>query len=161
MTRIFKAIYIVLGGGALAWVLFLRLYPHTPTTAPSTAPAEVVQTATLTSGPLTIPVSISDTPVLRKQGLSGRTTLPPNAGMLFMFDGPGTYSFWMKDMQFPLDIIWLSSDFRIVGIAEHISPATYPHTFQSPPHTQYVLEVNTGYAQAHSLFIGQSFVFQQ
>lgn len=50
---------------------------------------------------------ISDTSESRRQGLSGRDSLKPYVGMLFIFGSRGIYPFWMKDMKFPLDIVWL------------------------------------------------------
>lgn len=57
----------------------------------------------------------------RARGLSGRTSLGTNEGMLFRFDEAGTYPFWMKDMQFPIDIVWISG-FRIVGFEQNVMP---------------------------------------
>ena len=95
---------------------------------------------------ITIAVEIADTPVSRKQGLSGRNALGYNQGMLFVYGEPGNYSFWMKDMKFPIDIIWIGKDKRIVDITKNISPETFPETFKSAIPAQYVLELNAGWA---------------
>ncbi len=57
----------------------------------------------------------------REQGLSGRTDIGINEGMLFLFDEPGIYGFWMKGMKFPIDIIWIAGD-KIVGVEENAAP---------------------------------------
>ncbi len=54
-------------------------------------------------------------------GLSGRTVLNVNEGMLFLFDEPDSYGFWMKDMTFPIDIVWINGD-KIVGVTERVFP---------------------------------------
>jgi uncharacterized protein len=69
----------------------------------------------------TIVVEVAATQEDRERGLSGRTHLSINEGMLFLFDTPGFYSFWMKDMLFPIDIVWLDGN-RIVGVTERIDP---------------------------------------
>lgn len=93
---------------------------------------------------------------LRKQlrGLSGRASLGQDAGMFYSFQKPDFYTFWMRDMKFPIDIIWIGSDSRIVDITKNISPNSFPKTFTSQDKAQYVVEVNAGYADAHGITIG-------
>jgi uncharacterized membrane protein (UPF0127 family) len=67
--------------------------------------------------------------------------------MLFVFPKADTYGFWMKDMQVPIDIIWLSDQGRILGIEDSIAPSTYPTTFYPPSPVRYVLEVRAGLAR--------------
>jgi uncharacterized protein len=57
----------------------------------------------------------------REQGLSGRESIGINEGMLFLFDEPGIYGFWMKGMNFPIDIIWIAGE-EIVGVEENVEP---------------------------------------
>ncbi|MBI4138937.1 DUF192 domain-containing protein [Candidatus Uhrbacteria bacterium] len=52
---------------------------------------------------------VADTDALRRQGLSGRASLAPFDGMRFVFGASGIYPFWMKDMTFPIDIVWLDN----------------------------------------------------
>ena len=54
-------------------------------------------------------LEVADTDASRTLGLSGRDSLDSGAGMLFTFDAPGIYPFWMKDMKFPLDMVWIDS----------------------------------------------------
>ena len=74
------------------------------------------------------------------QGLSGRESVPENYGMLFVFQKPGNYGFWMKDMRIPIDILWLADDGTILGVEEAVSPDTYPNPFYPPSPVRYVLE---------------------
>lgn len=57
----------------------------------------------------------------REQGLSGRESIGINEGMLFLFEEPGLYGFWMKGMRFPIDIIWIAGT-EIVGVEENVEP---------------------------------------
>ncbi len=99
-------------------------------------------------------IEIADTDAARTQGLSGRTEVPDNYGMLFVFDTPDSYGFWMKDMFVSIDIIWLRDDGTIVGIEDSVSPDTYPQAFNSPEPVRYVLETRAGYARDHGWTIG-------
>lgn len=85
------------------------------------------------------------------QGLSGRERLEQGEGMLFIFAEEGLYSFWMKDMLFPIDIIWISAEKKVVHIEEHIVPETYPSSFESPVAASYVLEVPAGFVRTHNI----------
>lgn len=95
----------------------------------------------------------------RVRGLSGRVSLAPDAGLLFVFDVSGQHGIWMKDMRFPIDIIWIGEQRRIVTIAERVSPDTYPKVFLPETDARYVLEVNAGYAAAHDLHVGDPVFF--
>ncbi|KKU91422.1 MAG: hypothetical protein UY23_C0001G0028 [Candidatus Jorgensenbacteria bacterium GW2011_GWA1_48_11] len=55
------------------------------------------------------------------RGLGGREGIGVNEGMLFLFDRPGNYSFWMKDMRFPIDIVWIAHG-QVVGFEENVDP---------------------------------------
>lgn len=105
-------------------------------------------------GSVDIPVEVAETPAEKAQGLSGRESLPQSQGLLFLFDTPLQYQFWMKDMNFPIDIIWISTDKKIVDITENVDPGTYPKTFNPLSPAQYVLETNALFAQTHDIKIG-------
>lgn len=108
----------------------------------------------------TVQVELVREPAKQAQGLAGRASLPENQGMLFVFEKPGQYSFWMKDMRFALDIIWISADGQIVDLAQNISPETYPQqTFKPKKPALYVLEVNAGFAKKHGLTRGDKVEF--
>ena len=90
-------------------------------------------------------VEIADTPEKRSQGLSGRDNLSQNQGMLFIFNQPAIPSFWMKDMNFPLDFIWINNN-QVIAITENIQPQDYqpPKTLPMNQKVDMVLEVNAG-----------------
>jgi len=102
----------------------------------------------------TVQVTIADTDDERQQGLSGMPSLQHNHGMLFIFDQSDVYRFWMKDMLFPIDIIWIDSDWRVIDITENISPDTYPELFSPQSPAQHVLEVPAGNTKQLNIVIG-------
>ena len=101
-------------------------------------------------------VAVADSIEERARGLSGRAGLAPDEGMLFVFPEDGKYSFWMKDMRFPIDILWLSSDGVIVRLVPSVSPDTYPQSFSSERVARYVLELPAGYSEAHDIHVGDN-----
>ena len=96
---------------------------------------------TIEIGGQKITIEIADTDQAREKGLGGRDSLLEDGGMLFIFPEDGVYSFWMKDMRFPIDIMWLSADGRIVDLLENVSPDTYPTAFSPKKPARYVLEL--------------------
>lgn len=104
----------------------------------------------LTINDIDFSVEVADTPEKRAQGLSGREFLPEDEGLLFVFNNSGTYSFWMKEMNFPIDIIWIDENFVIEEITKNIAPETFPETFSSQNPAQYVLEINAGLSEKYN-----------
>lgn len=105
-----------------------------------------------------VTVEVADTPSARTTGLSEHSSLGESEGMWFIFDEPGQRYFHMKDMDFPIDIIWLDEDRQIVDITHEISPETYPDRFTSETPAQYVLEVNAGFARENDISAGDQAV---
>lgn len=112
----------------------------------------IPKTITLGSTSLSVEVAADNSAIT--QGLSGREKLADNTGLLFIFPVPGYYPFWMKDMRFPIDIIWIGADKKVVGFSENLSPESYPKTFAPPSPVQYVLEVNAGWVKERGIVIG-------
>jgi uncharacterized membrane protein (UPF0127 family) len=94
----------------------------------------------------------------RGRGLGGRESLCDNCGMLFQFSASGKYSFWMKDMKFPLDIIWISGN-EIVYIAKNVSPSTYPESINPQIPADKVLELNGGTCEKDNIKEGNKITF--
>lgn len=102
-------------------------------------------------------VEVADTESLRSQGLSGRISLPHNTGMLFIFTGSGFYQFWMKEMIFPLDFIWINND-KVVDLTENVPPpesdnGSFPIFTARYPFDR-VIEVNAGTVKSLNIAIG-------
>lgn len=87
----------------------------------------------------------------RGLGLSGRKGLAEGYGMLFVFPEPGIYPFWMKDMHFPIDILWVDEHGKIVHVADFITPDTYPTAFAPDEEALYVLEFPVGTARTKGI----------
>jgi uncharacterized membrane protein (UPF0127 family) len=107
------------------------------------------QTANVVVGDDDLLVEISDTSALRERGLSYHADLLPNTGMLFVYDDIGKRIYWMKGMNFCLDIVWINEG-QIIGAAESVCPEpNVPDAeldrYPSPPEVQYVLEVPAGW----------------
>ena len=116
-------------------------------------------TQTISFAATTLHVAIADTEASREQGLSGITSLAMDEGMLFIFPKDGMYSFWMKDMLFSIDMLWISFDGLVVSIVPSASPATYPHAFTPSTLARYVLEVPAGFAAEHKIGVGSKLHF--
>ena len=115
----------------------------------------------IVAGDVVIPVSIADTDSERAQGLSGTASLAPGTGKLFIFPQVGNYGFWMKDMRYPIDIVWIDSSWQVVSVDEQVSPESYPSVYYPPSAVQYVLEVNAGEATGDNLLTGAKLQFHQ
>ena len=98
-------------------------------------------------------VEIADTPAKRELGLQYRRELPMDRGMIFLFPMESEHSFWMKNTPIPLDMIFINSERKIVGIVEQAAPFTLDSRFVTGA-SQYVLEVNGGLAQRYGFKAG-------
>jgi len=104
-------------------------------------------------------VEIADTPAKRELGLQYRRELAADRGMIFLFPHEAEQTFWMKNTPIPLDMIFINSDHRIVGIAEQAVP------FSLDPRSvgrssRFVLEVNGGLSKRYGIQAGDSVRFQ-
>lgn len=106
-----------------------------------------------------IKVDLALTPEAQALGLSARQGLAENEGMLFVFDKSGQYAFWMKDMNFPLDIIWIDEDMKVVYIQKNALPESYPESFLPEKNAKYVLEVYANFADKNNLKEGDTVLF--
>ena len=113
----------------------------------------------ITGGTTTVKVELARTPPEQEKGLSGRTSLPDDHGLLFIFDHADKYGFWMPDMKFPIDMIWIDSNWQIVSIAPSVTPESYPHVFTPKAPASYVLEVSSGKAARSGWHDGAQFNF--
>jgi len=103
---------------------------------------------------VSVTAEIADSNALRVLGLSGRKSLSDKEGMWFDFKSDGHHSFWMKEMHFPIDIIWLDKDLRVIHIKENATPESYPETFIPSVADRFVLEVPAGFTREYDVFIG-------
>ncbi|HXH08059.1 MAG TPA: DUF192 domain-containing protein [Vicinamibacterales bacterium] len=112
-------------------------------------------------------VEIADTEAKRARGLMFRERLAEQEGMIFLFEKPGFYPFWMQNCLIPLDIIWLDAGGRIVSIAESLPPCRLPGcdppcgSYECPTYAPaagteaiYVVEVAAGFVKRHKVKTG-------
>ena len=86
-----------------------------------------------------------------------------SAWMLFVFGGSRILRFWMKDMEFALDVLWIK-DNKIIGISKNVLPpseAGKTLTMQSPAHVDKALELNAGTIDRYDIKVGDTIVIQE
>ena len=121
--------------------------------------------STVSIDDVTIEVEVADTEALRQRGLSGRTALQADTGLLFVFYELNSHGIWMKDMSFPIDIVWIASasddsssgagkTARVVDLKRDVRPSSFPEIFVPRATADYVLEVNAGFTAAHNIKVG-------
>jgi len=126
-------------------VLLIILYLKKPPTKYTTVKIEDTK----------IRAEIADTLLKRTKGLMFRKTLPENDGMLFIFDNEDYYSFWMMSMSFPIDIIWVNKERKVVDITKDAKPCKLNCSIYKPKEkAMYVLEVNANFTEEHGIKIG-------
>ncbi len=151
--QIFVLIFLTLG----ALVLTFNGNLNFTTTNFSNPPA--ITSSQLKIADTTVNIEVASTPDARSRGLSGRDSLDPNSGMLFTFDKSDKYSFWMKDMKFSLDFIWINSDMVVDLLANVPAPAPNQTSDSLPIYqpvtlVDKVLEVNAGFITSHGIKVG-------
>ena len=105
---------------------------------------------------------VADTPETRERGLMFRDHLPLGGALLFIFETPKPYQFWMKNCKFSIDIIWMNAEKEVVFIAKDTPPCTSDPCPTYGPKDKtalYVLEVEAGFAQKENLKPGMSIRF--
>ena len=107
-------------------------------------------------------VDIALTDKQQQDGLSVKNFMKETEGMLFFLGEPTKASFWMKNMHFPIDIIWLDENLSIVHIENALPPCISP--FYCPSYTPlkeslYVLETISGFSNKHNIKIGDKIDF--
>ncbi len=118
--------------------------------------SDTVQKPAITIGPIQFSIDIADTPQEREQGLSGRKELKPSEGMLFVFPTKERFGFWMKDMQFPLDFVWID-DIWVIEITHNVAILDKDgqiNTIQPSYPVDKVLEINAGAASKSGIKVG-------
>jgi len=143
----------------VAAVLF-ALLTYAPSQAPGQKCGVYRNDKTVTINSVRIKAEVAQSPTEREQGLSNRPCIEANQGMLFVFDKLGRYSFWMKDMRFAIDIVWIGPDGKVVHLESNIQPESFPETFTNKGKpAQYVLELQAGQAGVLGVELGTSVIF--
>lgn len=123
-------------------------------TSSSRAPLPDDSFSTAEFGGVSLKIELATTSEARELGLGGRSEIPDDYGMLFVFTKPSYYGFWMKDTLVPLDIYWLNSQGQVVSIAQDVATTSFPNVFYPSEPALYVLETASGFARMHSIATG-------
>lgn len=158
--------------GVAATFYFYQKNPGNTTTTPPVTVAEqstippatvpgVMERRTVQVGKTSIAVEIAKTPQDQEKGLSGRASLPADGGMVFVFEQKIIPAFWMKDMQIPLDFIWVD-DTKVVDLTENVPPAKGTENlslYQPKVPVNNSIEVNAGFIKKHGIVIGDTVTY--
>lgn len=136
--------------------------PPTAAISPPATPTPDLPVVTI--GGFSWPVELAVTAEEQVLGLSGRAELAAGSGMLFVWDGESRRSFWMPDMNFPLDIVWINGDCAVVAITRDAPPQRPGQSRAELPRyvvdgVQYVLEINAGEAERRGVEPGDGVEF--
>lgn len=104
-------------------------------------------------------VEIADTPAKREMGLQYRRELADDQGMLFLFPAEEVLTFWMKNTPIPLDMIFIGSDLKIVGIVRDAVPFSTTTRSVGVP-SRFVLEIKGGLAKQKGIEVGAAVRFE-
>jgi uncharacterized membrane protein (UPF0127 family) len=138
----------------LRWVLVTILFALMSVTSSCGAEPKVV-ISTREGRETVYQVEVADTPAKRELGLQYRKELAADRGMIFLFPAPSVQSFWMKNTPLPLDMIFIGSDRKIVGIVEQTVPFSLDSRSVGTP-SQFVLEINGGLSKRLGISAGDS-----
>lgn len=128
--------------GLATWVLQIRLVAR-----------DTVSTVQIGERPQ-MSVVVAGTPETRTQGLSG-TDQVPKEGLLFVFPQPGKHGFWMKDMRYTIDILWIDESGKIIDITDDFLPSSYPEIYTPKSDVLYVLETSENFIEDEKIQIGE------
>ena len=105
---------------------------------------------------------VASTPETRALGLGGRESLAEGSGMLFVFDNEAKHSFWMKDVKFPIDIIWLDKNKKVIHFVKGAKADMGGNLeiYTPPAKARYVLEVRDGSIEEFGLQLGNKASFE-
>lgn len=154
-----KAILIAVPVIATMVIAFVMIIVVPPTTSSTTQPGQTqlqYETRKITIDDVPLTVEIADDDEKTARGLMFRDRLPDDRGMLFIFEKEHKYQFWMMNMKFNLDMIWLDANGKIVYAVEDAEPCideahTSLCTYSPDAPAKYVLEVNSGFVKEHGI----------
>jgi uncharacterized membrane protein (UPF0127 family) len=151
-----KIIIIIIAIIVLAGIVFLTCKFWPKKNEMSQVKSSQIKYNQIKIGSQEIKAEVVDNEAARMKGLSGKDSIDNNEGMLFVFEKPDIYPFWMKDMKFAIDIIWIK-DKKIVEIVKDAQPPTAEgKTISYTPRAQadLVLETVAGFCTENNVKIG-------
>jgi uncharacterized membrane protein (UPF0127 family) len=148
--------------GVLSWGLVLLVLALVAVAAYYVMAPQLRPHVTVRLGDGVFLAQVARTPEAREKGLSGTTGLRENEGMLFIYDTEDKWAMWMKDMNYPIDIIWLDKDKKVVYIVKNAPPESYPYeSFTPKQNAKYVLELPAGMVGKKAISIGKQAAFDE
>lgn len=115
---------------------------------------------TVTLGDATFAMRVARTASERQQGLSGTSQIAADEALVFDFLAEDRWGIWMKDMNYPIDIVWLDGDKNVIHIVKDAQPSSYPTvTYRPAEPAKYVIELKAGVTSAKRITIGTHAVF--
>ena len=100
---------------------------------------------------------VADTPEKLLVGLAFRDALPPNGGLLYIFESTGQNHLWTKEYRFPVDMMWVDESHHIVGLKENVAPCLEvdcPKYSSSPEAVRYAIQTEAGFIKREGVTIG-------
>jgi len=156
----------------IAGIFYRKNQGLSPLPFNSTKAPQAQETKTVKIGGVSIKVDVADTDAERQKGLSGRSSLDKDSGMLFVINSKATPTFWMKDMKIAIDIIWILSlsgdvkEGKIIQIDKNVqapsfgTPDNKLKLYSPKSAVDYVLEVNSGYSDSNNIKVGDSVLIE-
>ncbi len=95
------------------------------------------------------------------KGLSGTTGLRQDQALLMVYESDGKWPIWMKDMQYPIDIVWMDKGKKVVHIVKNAPPDSYPEKFTPKKDARYVIELPAGATSQKNITVEQIAVFDE
>ena len=111
--------------------------------APALAQQPPLPAVELGAGMHVIRAEVADNNSSRARGLMRRTSLPPNGGMLFVFDEDAIHCMWMKNTLIPLSVAFIDERGAIINIADMQPHSEQSHCAARP--ARYALEMTQGW----------------
>jgi len=109
---------------------------------------------------IVVNAEIANTDAEKINGLTNKTNLEENQGMLFVFSEEDYYGFWMKNMKIPIDMIFIDKDNTVIDIWKDAQPCKENCTsYVSKEKSMYVLEVKSNFTDRHNVTIGSKIFF--
>jgi len=154
MARAFRIVPFFLLGVIVVAVVVIAGLSYRTRSAPPAEPAAGE------FGGMSLKIEYATSSAARERGLGGRTSIPGDFGMLFIFPNSDFYGFWMKDMFVPIDIFWLDDSLKVISFVRDVATSTYPYVFYPPVPAHYVLETAAGFARTHAIATGTPLILK-
>lgn len=163
LAVIFGLVFVI-----VVFIIFGRGFAPTQFTSQVSTPSaqiEKKENVQVTVRDLSVQAKIADEQNEQQKGLSKLSSLAIDQGMLFVFEQNKRHTFWMKDVEFAIDIIWIDESKKIVDIAQNVSPEPGKSDKELTRYVpradaKYVLEINAGLSSLHNLQIGDPVAFE-